>query len=437
MTGESILKKSRVVITGLGLVTPIGLDINTYWGNIISGNSGIGPIESFDTSSLLVSHAAEVKLTPPVAKKYLKQSKQLKLLSRNALFAMIAAGMAIEDSNLHLQNLDPNRIGVYLGTTFGQRDMEDKINILLSSESESAPGKLDTAKYGAVFMENINPVHTLQNITNLVACHIAISRNCRGPVNTYVTSGTAGAQAIGGAYRLLTRGNCDIVIAGGTEAVIYPQHLTDCALHLPMAAAADKHACRPFDARRTGMVLGEGAGFVILERLQHACKRGANIYGELIGYGTAAGHIQQDQFEDEKSITASLESALSDAALKTSDVNYVSANGDSTLLGDRLETRALKKVFGSYAYKLPVSSIKPMTGHLWSASATVELITCLLAMHHNMIPPTINYEYPDPECNLDYVPNQARPSEINCVLCNSVGWFGHSASLIIKAFTDC
>jgi 3-oxoacyl-[acyl-carrier-protein] synthase II len=418
------------------LITPIGLDIDTYWRNIISGNSGVGPIASFDTSSLPISHAGEVKLTIVETKKYLKQRKQLKLLSRNALLAMIAAGMAIEDSNLHLENLDPHRIGVYLGTTYGQRDMEDKIDVLLSSESESVPSTLDTAKYGAAFIESINPVHTLQNITNLVACHIAIAHNCRGPVNTFITSVTAGAQAIGGAYRLLTRGNCDIVIAGGTEATIYPQHLMDCALYLPVATAADKQACRPFDARRTGMVLGEGAGFVILERLQHACKRGARIYGELIGYGTAAGHIGQEQLEDESSIATAMENALLDGALNPTDVKYVIANGDSTPVGDRLETRALKKVFGAYAYKLPVSAIKPMTGHLWSASAAVELITCLLAMRHNLIPPTINYEYADPDCDLDYVPNKARPSEINCALCNSVGWFGQSASLILKSFKD-
>jgi len=430
------LKESRIVISGLGLVTPIGLDLETYWRNIITGNSGIGPIASFDTSSLPVSYAGEVKITLPEAKRYLKQRKQLKLLSRNGLFAMMAAGMAIEDSNLQLPAPKPDRIGVYLGTTYGQRDMEDKINILLSSESARVPGTLDTAKYGAVFIENINPVHTLQNITNLVACHIAIAYHCRGPVNTHVTSVSGGSQAIGGAYRLLSQGKCDIVIAGGTEATIYPQHLMDCALHLPLATAADRQACRPFDARRKGMVLGEGAGIVILERLQHARKRGAKIYAELSGYGTAAGPMQRQRADDESSLVTSMENALCDAALKTTAVDYISANGDSTPAGDRLETRAIKTVFGSHAYQLPVSSIKPMTGHLWSASPAIELITCILAMHNNMIPPTINYAYPDPDCDLDYVPNQARPLEINCGLCNSVGWFGQSASLIVKAFRD-
>jgi 3-oxoacyl-[acyl-carrier-protein] synthase II len=436
---ESRVKRRKVVITGLGLVTPIGVGIDSYWANAKSGRSGIGPIISFNTSMLPVNFAGEVNPAEFDPKMYVKNRKQLKLLSRNAVFAMAAANMAIEDSNLNLHDLDPARIGVYLGTSFGQRDMEDKINVLLSSESESIPGTIDTSKYRSAFMENINPVHTLHSITNLVTCHIAIANNARGPVNTFVSSWTSGSQAIGRAYRSIVRGDSDVMISGGTEATLCPQHMLDYALFLPMSRGRkepSEKACRPFDAMRDGLVLGEGAGIVIVESLEHAAKRGAIIYGEIIGFGLSSGHVEHDRLRSEKSIVLSMENGLSDAGLKASDVDYINANGDSTKLGDKLETLAIKEVFGEYAYEVPVSSTKSMIGHLCSASGAVELITSLLTMREDIIPPTINYDYPDGDCDLDYVPNQARPYRVNLLLSNSVGLFGESASLIVKRFHE-
>jgi 3-oxoacyl-[acyl-carrier-protein] synthase II len=427
----------RVVITGLGLVTPIGLSAHAFWEKVKSGKSGIGSITSFDASMLPVTFAAEVREDEFDPTMYVKNRKQLKLLSRNGVFAMAAANMAIADSDLSFQDLDPGMMGVYLGTSYGQRDMEDKINILLSSESESMAGALDTIKYGSVFMKDINPVYTLQSITNLVACHIAIAHNARGPVSTFVTNCTSGAQAIGSAYRSVKRGDAEIMISGGTEATIYPQHLLDAALFLPISTnknRAQERVCRPFDAMRDGTVLGEGAGIVILESLEHAKRRGGKIYGEVLGYGVSAGHIHHNQRESERSIALSMENALLDAGISPSEVDYVNANGDSSKLGDKLETLAIKKLFGEYAYGVPISSTKSMIGHLAAASGAVELITSLLAMRENVIPPTINYEHPDPECDLDYVPNQARQSEVSLTLSNSVGWFGESASLIIRKF---
>jgi 3-oxoacyl-[acyl-carrier-protein] synthase II len=433
------MKDKRVVVTGLGLVTPMGLGINPYWEKVKLGESGIGTIRSFDTSAMPVSYAGQVKDDQFEAKKYVRNRKQLKRLSRNGLFAMMATNMAIEDARLSIEELDPHRIGVYLGTTYGQRDMEDKIKILLSSESDTEPGTLDTAKYASAFRENVNPVHTLQNITNLVACHIAIAYNCRGPVNTFVTNFVGGAQAIGSACRLIKRGDSDLIFAGGAEALIYPQHLLDCALFLDLSTNSEGNparACRPFDKNRDGMVLGEGAGIVILESLEHAAKRQAKIYGEVAGYGISAGHINHVQLQRETSLALSMKNALADAGVKASEVDYVNAHGDSTILGDRLETLAIKKVFSGHAYHLPISSTKSMTGHLWSASGPVELITCLLAMGDNIIPPTINYEHPDPHCDLDCVANKAREAEINLVMSNSVGLFGQSASLIISRFFE-
>ena len=433
------MKKRRIVITGLGPVTPNGLGIDDYWGNIKKGNSGIGPITSFDVSTLPITYAGEIDDNQIDLKRFIKSRKQLKFLSRNALFAMIGASLAIEDSGLSFQQLNPERIGVYLGTSYGQRDMEEKGDLLLVAESEIVPGDRDTQKYAAAFIKNINPVHMLQSLTNLVACNIAIAHNTKGPVNTFVTNCTAGAQAIGNAYRTIKRGDADIMIAGGTEATIYPQHLMDCAIFLPMSTGKDElphRACRPFDARRKGMVLSEGAGILILEDLDHAIKRGAKIYGEMLGHSTSSGHIHFARRKNEKSIALAMENALFEAGIKKPDVDYLNANGDSTILTDKLETLAIKKTFGKSSYQLPISSTKSMTGHLTAASPAVEIITCFLAMRDNVIPPTINYEYPDLDCDLDYVPNRARPSEVQVAMSNSIGWFGQSSSLVVRRFAQ-
>jgi len=427
----------RVVITGLGVVTPVGIGIDAYWKNIKSGKSGVGRISSFDASRLPVPIAAEVKDSEFDPRTHIKNRKLLKLLSRSAVFAMAAANMAVEDSNLPLRDLDPGRMGVHLGVLYGNHTVWDNVNHLLECESETMPGTFDSTKYYARFVEHSNPVDNLKALTNLPACHLAIVHNARGPVNTFVANATAGTQAIGSAYQAIERGCSDMMIAGGAEAAITPQSLIDYFLFLTMATNhqdVPEKACRPFDAQRSGMVLGEGAAIMILESLEHALKRNAKIYGEVLGYGCAAGNLHFGERGKDGSIALSMEKAMTEADLKAPDLDYINGNGDSTPWGDKSETLAIKKVFGEIAYKIPISSTKSMTGHLSSASGAVELITSLLAMREGIIPPTINYEHPDPDCDLDYVPNQARQSRVETVLSNSIGWFGESASLIVGKF---
>ncbi len=431
------MKERRVVITGLGLVTPIGIGIDAYWKSVKSGKSGVARISSFDASLLPLTIAAEIKDSEFDPRTHIKNRKLLKLLSRSAIFAMAAANMAVEDSNLPLQDLDPSRMGVHLGILYGNHTVWDTVTHLLECESEATPGTLDGTKYYGAFIEHSNPVDNLKALTNLPACHLAIVYNARGPVNTFVANATAGTQAIGAAYRTIERGSSDIMIAGGAEAAITPQSLMDYAFFLPMATnhqGAPEKACPPFDARRSGMVLGEGASIVILESLEHALKRNAKIYGEALGYGCSAGNLQAAEKGNDVSTPLSTEKAMIEARVKAPDLDYINANGDSTPWGDKNETSAIKRVLGESAYRVPISSTESMTGRLSSASGAVKFITSLLAMQEGIIPPTINYEHPDSECNLDYVPNQAREARVDTVLSNSVGWFGESASLIVRKF---
>ncbi len=426
-----------MVITGLGLVTPIGVGVNPFWRNAKNGKSGVKPIRPYDPVMEPIKYAAEVDLAEFEPKHYLKRTKQLKFLTRHAKFALAAAKFAVDDARLSDHAIDPARMGVYLGTLFGQPSIKDDLDIIFASESERRPGKMDGAKYGNYFAKHINPIDTLKNITNLIACHIAIAHDARGPVNTFIDACISGAQAIGSALRAIQRGEADIMIAGGADCSIFRQCLIDFSLLFPAAAsdpASAPEVCRPFDALRQGFVPGEGAGFIVLENLQSARQRNAGIYGRLKGYGLSHGHRQAEALETIPPAVFSMQRALEDAGIDAAQVDYINANGDSTVMGDRLETMAIKKVFGKHAHRIPISSTKSMTGHLLSASGAVELIASVLALRDNLIPPTINYEYPDPECDLDYVPNHARERELNIVLSNSSGWFGQSACLIVDKY---
>jgi 3-oxoacyl-[acyl-carrier-protein] synthase II len=429
------LEKTSVVVTGLGLVTPVGVGVEPFWNNITAGISGIKHVTPYDSVLEPIKYAGQVDPAEFEPKCFLTRNKQLKFLTRHAQFAMAAAKMAFDDARLGGCAIDPNRMGVYLGTLFGQPSIKDDLDIIFSSESEFMPGKMDTARYGAYFAEHINPIDTLKNITNLMACHIAIAHDARGPVNTFIDACTSGAQAIGSALQTIQRGEADIMLAGGADASIFRQCLIDFFLLFPAAATGEESTpaiCRPFDARRRGFVPGEGAGFVVLENLQNARRRNALIYGRLKGYGLSHGGLTQGALQAATSAEFSMQKALENAGIDASQVDYINANGDSTIVGDRLETTAIKKTFGNCARRIPISSTKSMTGHLLAAAGAVELIASLLALRENIIPPTINYEYPDPECDLDYVPNQARERELNIVLSNSIGWLGQSASLIVE-----
>ncbi len=431
------MKARDVAVTGVGVVTPIGVGKDRFWHNAFSGVSGIKPITSFEPADEPIKYAAVVNPEDFAPKRYLTRPKQIKFLNRHAQFAMAAAKMAVDDAKLSEAIIDPNRLGVYLGTLFGQPASRDDVDMIFASESEHTQGTMDTVKYGRYLATHINPIDTLKNITNLIACHIAIALDARGPVNTFIADCISGAQAIGSAFRAIQQADADIIIAGGAEASIFRQCLLDYFLLHPAAAAGDSltmESCRPFDARRKGFVPGEGAGMVVLECLEAARRRNAKIYGQLKGYGISNACWQNDEREQISSVARSMEKALAVAGIEAAAVDYINANGDSTIQGDKLETMAIKKVFGDHAYQVPISSTKSMTGHLLSASGAVELVAALLAMQDNIIPPTINYRYPDPECDLDYVPNHSRKHGINVVLSNSISWFGPSAGLVVQKY---
>ena len=429
------MHKSSVVITGLGLVTPIGLTIKPFWSNLIQGHSGIHPVNVRFDGLETIMYAAQVSSEDFNPKPYLKRRKQLKLLSRQGQFAVAAAKMAYEDAGLSDLDMDPERIGISLGTLFGQPKTKSDINIIVASRSDTNHAIMDTVKYCHYFAKNTNPIDTLKSITNLIACQIAIELDARGHVTTFIDSCIASAQAIGNACQKIKRGEADIMIAGGSESSIVKQCMIDNFLLFPMATSRDKtknNICRPFDAMRRGFIPGEGAAMVVLEKLENAEKRHARVYGHLAGYGMSRCPVASKSNKGAPSVVRSMKCALQEGGFDTSVVDYINANGDGTVDGDLTETIAIKKVFGANAYNIPVSSTKAITGHLLSASSALELIVSVLAIKKNMMPPTINYTHPDPKCDLDYVPQYARERELKIVLSNSIGWFGQSASLIVE-----
>jgi 3-oxoacyl-[acyl-carrier-protein] synthase II len=415
-----LFEMTRVVITGMGAITPLGNDVETFWRNVVAGRSGVGPITLFDASAMKTRIAAEVKGFDPEAWFGRKEARRM---DRYAQFALAATQQALQDARLDPAHVDRERVGVILGTGIGG------IGALVQGvETLMTRGP-----------DRISPFMVPMMLADTAPGLIAIAYGFRGPNMAVVTACASGTNAIGEAMHLIRRGDADVVIAGGAEAAILPVAV---AAFNVMGAISTRNeeperASRPFDRTRDGFVMGEGAGILILERLEHARVRGARIYAEVVGYGTSADayHITAP-LENGEGAALAMRRALADAGLSPRDIDYINAHGTSTPLNDKSETQAIKAVFGEAAYDVPISSTKSMIGHLLGAAGAVEAIVCIRAITDGVIPPTINYEHPDPECDLDYVPNVARRKPVRTAMSNSFGFGGHNACVIFRRYED-
>lgn len=410
----------RVVVTGMGVISPIGIGLETFWDSLIKGLSGIDYIQSFETEDFSVKIAGEV--TDFDTSKYFDK-KETKRLDRFAQFAVASALMAMEDANLEIQPDLASRAGVLLGSGVGGiATFENQAKILFNK----GPRK-------------ISPFFIPMMISNIAAGQISIYCGAKGHNSSAVTACASGATAIGDAAEIIKRGDADIMISGGSEAAITPLAMAGFTNLKALSSYNDqpKRASRPFDANRDGFVMGEGSGILILEELELAKKRGAKIYGEIIGYGMSgdAYHITDPAPEGEGAARC-MNLALTKAGLAPEEVDYINAHGTSTPKNDKVETQAIKTIFGAHANKMAISSTKSMTGHLLGAAGAIEAIACLQVLNQAIIPPTINYENPDPECDLYYVPNEAINQEVNVALSNSLGFGGHNATLIFKKYVS-
>ena len=405
----------RVVVTGLGTVSPLGLDFPTTWQNLIAGRSGVGPITLFDASNHKARIAAEVKGFDPVARFGRREARKM---DRFTQFALVAAQEAVAHAALPVERLDRDRIGVVMGSGIG--------------------GIGTTYQETQVYLQRgprVNPFLVPRILPDTGPGTIAIALGLRGPNLAVVTACASGTNAIGEAAHIIRRGDADVILAGGAEAAIVPLAMAGLEVVGALSTRNDEptKASRPFDAQRDGFVMGEGAAFLVLEALEHAQARGAPILAEVVGYGSTcdAYHITAPA-ENGEGAALCMRNALRSADLQPEDIDYINAHGTSTPLNDKSETAAIKTVFGEHAYRIPVSSTKSMTGHLLGAAGALEAAICVQTLQEGLIPPTINYEHPDPDCDLDYVPNQARRAEIRYAMSNSFGFGGHNATLILR-----
>lgn len=412
------MKKRRVVITGVGVISPIGTGREKYFQSLKEGISGVDHITRFDTEGFDTRIAAEVKDFEP--SEYIDK-KECRRMDRFTQFAVAASKMAAEDSHIELESLDNNRFGVCIGSGIGGMEtMEAQYKIL----KEKGPGR-------------VSPFMIPMMISNIAAGNISIALKAKGPNITVVTACASATNAIGEAFKIIQRGDADMMVAGGAEASITPLSLAGFCSMKALSTRNDdpKRASRPFDKDRDGFVMGEGAGIMIIEELEHALKRGAVIYGEIAGYGATgdAYHITAPAPDAEGAYRAML-MAVNDAGIKACDLDYINAHGTSTDLNDKLETLAIKRLLGEHAKKVAVSSTKSMMGHLLGAAGAVEAIACIMAINESVVPPTINYTTPDEECDLDYVPNKAINRKVGWAMSNSLGFGGHNASIILKKY---
>ncbi|MFO7819702.1 MAG: beta-ketoacyl-ACP synthase II [Halanaerobacter sp.] len=411
----------RVVVTGMGVISPVGNSLDEFWSSLINGETGIDEISYFDAAEIRTQIAAEVDDFSPAD--FGLDRKEARRMDKYAQFAVAASNLAVKDSGLEIDEEIAERVGVLVGSGIGGIEtFEEQHERLL----ERGPSR-------------VSPFLIPMMISNMAAGQVSIYTGAKGPCTSLVTACATGTHSIGEAFETIRRGDADAMIAGGTEAAITP---TACAGFASMKAMSTRNdeptkASRPFDKERDGFVMGEGAGVLVLETLESAQERGADIYAELVGYGASsdAHHITAPAPGGEGAARA-MDMAIDKAQISPEDVDYVNAHGTSTPANDKLETAAIKKTFGDYAEKLPISSTKSMTGHLLGGAGGIEAIASILAVRNNIIPPTINYENEDPECNLDYVPNQARETEVGAVLSNSLGFGGHNATLLFKEYIE-
>ena len=412
--------KRRVVITGMGLLSPVGNDVASTWRGLLDGVNGVGPITQFDTSNFPVKFGCELKGFDPLKYMDRKEVKRTDVFTQMALAASV---QAMEDAGFKDGGYDPENTGVIIGSGIGGLKVFEAQHDVYR---ERGPGKIS-----AFFIPMFIP--------DMAAGIVSIRYNAKGPNYATVSACATSAHAIGDAYRTIQYGDADVMITGGSEAAITPMAIGGFANMQALSENNDnwQHASRPFDKERDGFVMGEGAGMVILEELEHARKREARIYGEVVGYGMTgdAYHITQPAPEGEGA-QRSMRRALKDAGIGPTDVQYINAHGTSTPYNDLNETRAIKAVFGEHAYQVSVSSTKSMTGHTLGAAGGIEFAVCTLAVRDGMIPPTINYSSPDPECDLNYVPNAAIKRDVNVAISNSFGFGGHNVTLAVRRFQD-
>ena len=428
--------RRRVVVTGIGMVTPLGHNPEETWSALKQSRSGVDYISLFDASEFPTRIAGEVK-NFSIAKFGEKES-DWQYTGRNIRFSVAAAKTAVEDSGiLRGERVDPERIGVYLGAGEGGQDFFNFVDLVGRSTAEDADHPND-AKFIHDGLTTFHALREMEQEPGMSASHLADLFDCRGPNLNCLTACAASSQAIGEATEIIRRGDADVMISGGAHSMIHPMGVTGFIKLTALSPSNDPphKASRPFDRDRNGFIIGEGAGVVILEELEHAKRRGAKIYGEVAGYGTTADAFRvTDSHPEGRGAIACLDMALKDAEIQPSDVDYINAHGTSTDVNDRVETIAVKQVFGEGAYKIPMSSVKSMTGHLIAAAGVVEAVVCLLAIRDRYAPPTINYENLDPECDLDYVPNVGRElSKLDVAVSNSFGFGGQNVSLVLKRY---
>jgi 3-oxoacyl-[acyl-carrier-protein] synthase II len=425
--------RRRVVITGMGFVTPMGCELETVWRRVVAGESGVGYTTLFDASNFPTQISAEVRNWD--VSDVGEDPADWEFQGRHTKFAIGAAKKAFVDSGIDLAKITPTRFGVYTGSGEGQQDFDRFTQMIVAGLSGGE--QLDMARFMEVGLSVLNPLTELEQEPSMPAGHLASLLGAEGPNLNCLTACAASSQAVGEATEIIRRGEADVMIAGGTHSMIHPFGVTGFNLLTALSTRNDEptKASRPFDRMRDGFVLGEGSAMLVLEGLEHARARGAKIYAEVVGYGSTADAFRiTDTHPEGRGAISCLKMALRDAQINTDDVNYINAHGTSTEVNDKVETLAVRTVFGDPPSKTPMSSTKSMTGHLIAAAGATELILCVLAIRDNVLPPTINYEFPDPECDWDYVPNQARETRCDVAVSNSFGFGGQNISLIVSRF---
>jgi 3-oxoacyl-[acyl-carrier-protein] synthase II len=410
----------RVVVTGLGCISPLGNDVQSTWENILAGKSGVGPITHYDASEYKTKFAAEVK---GFDGSELFGNREARRMDRYTQLAVAAALQAVEDAGLKISDANRDRIGVIIGTGIGGLGtLFEQMQVF----AERGPLR-------------VSPFLVPMMLPDSAAGMVAINLGVRGPNLAVVTACATGTNAVGEAGEVIRRGQADVILAGGSEAAIVPIAMAGLGVMTALSTYNEdpQRASRPFDLNRDGFVMGEGAAVLVLESLDHALNRGAHILAELTGYGATndAYHISAPA-ENGAGAAICMQIALDSAGLKAKDISYINAHGTSTQLNDKSETAAIKTVFQEEAYQVPISSTKSMTGHLLGASGALEALFCVKVLQDCMLPPTINYETPDPECDLDYVPNQARPAQVQNIMSNSFGFGGHNATIILSHYKE-
>lgn len=411
------MDKKRVVVTGLGALTPLGNDVESTWKNAVAGVSGVGPITRVDSSEYTAKVAAELKDFN--IEDYMEK-KEARKMARFTQYAVVAAQKALEDSRLEITDEIAPRVGVWVGSGIGGLEtFEEQFEV-----------------YSNKGARRVSPFFVPMMIPDMATGQISIALGAKGVNSCTVTACATGTNSIGDAFKVIQRGDADAMITGGTEAPLTKMSFAGFCANKALSTNPDPEtASRPFDKNRDGFVMGEGAGIVVLEELEHALKRGATIYAEIVGYGSTgdAYHITAPAPNGEGGVRA-MKEAIRDAGLSVEEIDYINAHGTSTPYNDKFETMAIKEVFGEHANQLAISSTKSMTGHLLGAAGGVEAIFSVLAIKDSVIPPTINLETPDEECELDYVANEARSKEVQVALSNSLGFGGHNATIIFKKY---